>query len=52
MSLTEFQGQWPSSISLAELALINGVSEAAQLRAGQSVKRVIGTPVSQVGGQR
>lgn len=52
MSLAEFQGQWPSSISLAELALINGVSESAQLQAGQSIKRVIGTPMGQVGGQR
>ena len=52
MSLSEFQTQLPSSISLAELALINGVAEAAQLRAGQSIKRVIGTPLVQVGGQR
>jgi predicted Zn-dependent protease len=52
MSLTEFHGQWPSSISLAELALINGIPESAQLRAGQSIKRVIGTLPAQVGGQR
>jgi predicted Zn-dependent protease len=52
MSLAEFQGQWRSSITLAELALINGVPEAAQLRAGQSIKRVIGMPMAHVGGQR
>ena len=52
MSLMEFQSQWPSSISLAELALINGITESAQLRAGQSIKRVIGTMPTQVGGQR
>jgi predicted Zn-dependent protease len=52
MSLSEFQGQWPSNISLAELALINGVSDSAALRAGQSIKRVVGTPMAQVGGQR
>ena len=43
MSLSQFNAQLPSSISLAELALINGVPEGAQLRAGQSIKRVIGT---------
>jgi predicted Zn-dependent protease len=52
MSLAEFQAQAPSSISLAELALINGVSESAQLHAGQWFKRVIGTPVVQIGGRQ
>ena len=52
MSLTEFHGQWPSSISLAELALINGVLESVQLRSGQSIKRVVGTAPAQVGGTR
>jgi predicted Zn-dependent protease len=52
MSLSEFHGQWPSSISLTELALINGIPERAALRAGQSIKRVIGTPMSPVAGQR
>jgi predicted Zn-dependent protease len=52
MSLAEFHGQWPSTMTLAELALINGVSETAQLRAGQLIKRVTGTPMTQVGGQR
>jgi predicted Zn-dependent protease len=52
MSLSQFHAQLPSSISLAELALINGIPEGAQLRAGESMKRVIGTPMAQVGGQR
>jgi predicted Zn-dependent protease len=51
MSLSQFNTQLPSSISLAELALINGVAESAQLRAGQSIKRVIGTAPAQVGGR-
>jgi predicted Zn-dependent protease len=52
MTLSQFHAQLPSSISLAELALINGVPEGALLRAGQSIKRVIGTPMTHVGGQR
>ena len=52
MSLAQFHAQLPSSISLAELALINGIPEGAQLLAGQSMKRVIGTPTTQVGGSR
>lgn len=44
MTLEQFNAQLPSSISLAELAMINGLDEGAQLRAGQSIKRVIGTP--------
>jgi predicted Zn-dependent protease len=51
MSLSEFQVQMPSSISLAELALINGLPEGGQLRAGQSIKRVIGTTPAQLGGR-
>ena len=51
MSLSDFQAQLPSSISLAELSLINGVPEFGQLRAGQQIKRVIGTPLVQVGGR-
>ena len=46
MTLQQFNAQLPSSISLAELAMINGLDERAQLRAGQSIKRVIGTPVA------
>jgi predicted Zn-dependent protease len=45
MSLQQFNTQMPSGISLAELALINGLDETAQLRAGQTLKRVTGTPI-------
>ncbi|HSA54200.1 MAG TPA: M48 family metalloprotease [Gemmatimonadaceae bacterium] len=48
MSLQQFNAQLPSSIPLAELAVINGVDQGAQLRAGQSIKRVIGTPPARV----
>jgi predicted Zn-dependent protease len=51
MTLSQFQAQLPSSISLAELAIINGVPESVQLRAGQSIKRVIGTATAHVGGR-
>ena len=43
MSLQQFNSEMPSSIPLAELALINGLAETAQLRAGQAIKRVTGT---------
>jgi len=49
MSLAQFNALLPSGISLAQLALINGVDEGVQLRAGQSIKRVIGVPVTPVG---
>jgi len=42
MSLEQFNSEMPSSIPLAELALINGLEETAQLRAGQPIKRVTG----------
>jgi hypothetical protein len=48
MSLQQFNAQLPSSIPLAELAIINGLEESAPLRAGQSIKRVIGTAVPRV----
>lgn len=51
MSLQEFNTQLPSSISLAELAMINGVAENAQLRLGQSIKRVIGTSLAGLSSQ-
>jgi predicted Zn-dependent protease len=51
MTLSQFQAQLPSSISLAELAIINGVPESVQLHAGQSIKRVIGTATAHVGGR-
>jgi predicted Zn-dependent protease len=48
MSLQQFNTQLPSTISLAELALINGLAEDAQLRSGQSIKRVIGASLVRV----
>jgi predicted Zn-dependent protease len=45
MSLQQFNTERCSSIGLAELAVINGLDETAQLRSGQAVKRVRGTPV-------
>lgn len=51
MSLREFNMQLPSSIPFAELAMINGLEESAQLRFGQKIKRVIGTPLAQIGGR-
>jgi predicted Zn-dependent protease len=51
MTLSQFQAQLPSSIPLAELAIINGVPESVQLHAGQSIKRVIGTGTAHVGGR-
>ena len=48
MSLQQFDAQLPSSITLAELAMINGLDESTQLRAGQPIKRVIGTPMARV----
>jgi predicted Zn-dependent protease len=51
MTLTEFNAQRPSSISLAELAMINGVAENASLRSGQAIKRVMGTAPARVSSQ-
>lgn len=45
MTLTQFNAAQPSSISIAELAMINGMDAQASLRAGQLVKRVVGTPL-------
>lgn len=42
MSLAEFQKRYPSSIPLAQLALINGIDAGATIRIGQTVKRVQG----------
>ena len=41
MTLTQFNSQYSSSVSLDELALINGIDKAGQLRSGQMVKRVL-----------
>ena len=48
MSLEQFDRELPSSIPFAELALINGLDELARLRAGQSIKRVVGTSAPRV----
>jgi len=48
MSLQQFNAQFPSSISMAELALINGMEASGSVQAGQQVKRVIGTPMARV----
>ncbi|MEX1275282.1 MAG: M48 family metalloprotease [Bacteroidota bacterium] len=45
MSLTEFHRQYPSGVSLEVLALVNQVEQNGQLRAGQQVKRVVGSAV-------
>jgi predicted Zn-dependent protease len=42
MTLEQFQSRYPSTIPLAELALINGVQPGATLPAGRLVKRVTG----------
>ncbi len=49
MSLQQFNTEQPSSIPLAELAVINGMTDATALRAGQLVKRVTGTPLPHIG---
>jgi predicted Zn-dependent protease len=43
MTLEQFSSQYPSTISVQELAIINGVEDpATQLQAGRTVKRVVG----------
>jgi predicted Zn-dependent protease len=42
MTLEQFQARYPSSIPLAELALINGVQPGESLAAGRMVKQVTG----------
>ena len=43
MTLEQFNRQFPSSISTAQLAAINGLdAESSTLRAGQLAKRVVG----------
>jgi len=45
MTLQQFNTEFPSSVSLDEVALINGIDRTDQLRTGQSVKRVLaGSP--------
>ncbi len=45
MTLKEFNGLKPSAIGLEEVAMINGMATGTVLRAGQPVKRVVGTPL-------
>ncbi len=42
MTLAELQRRSPSTVELAELAVLNGVTEDARLPAGTLVKRVVG----------
>lgn len=42
MTLAQFHAALPSSIPIAELAIINGMTESTALRTGQLVKRVLG----------
>jgi predicted Zn-dependent protease len=42
MTLEQFQARHPSSVPLAELALLNGVEPGASLAAGRTMKRVVG----------
>ena len=46
MTLEQFDKQYPSSVSVDEVALINGMGKADQLRSGQTVKRVVGGSAS------
>jgi predicted Zn-dependent protease len=41
MTLEQFYSQYPSTVSIDEIALINGVQKGATLQAGQTVKRVV-----------
>jgi len=47
MTVTEFNAQYPSSIPVDQVALINGVDKNATIPAGEKVKRVIGGVKSQ-----
>jgi predicted Zn-dependent protease len=42
MTLEQFNGRYPSTVSLEELATLNGVAPGETLPAGQTVKRVVG----------
>ena len=41
MTLDQFNQQYPSKVSVEELAVINNVERNTQLRSGQMIKRVI-----------
>lgn len=42
MTLEQFNVQYPSTIGLDEVAVINGIGRTGLLRSGQTVKRVVG----------
>lgn len=44
MTLEEFNRQFPSSIPLEQLAIVNGVPRNGTLQAGTTVKRIVGGP--------
>ncbi len=42
MTLTDYYHQFPSSIPIEQVAIINGLQTDSQLEAGQKIKRVVG----------
>jgi predicted Zn-dependent protease len=42
MNLSQFNAQFPSTIGISQLAVINGVEQNGTLKAGQKAKRVVG----------
>jgi predicted Zn-dependent protease len=42
MTIAEFNAQFPSTVPVDVLAIVNGVGEGDKLRAGQAAKRVVG----------
>jgi predicted Zn-dependent protease len=52
MSFGEFATQYPSSVPLEELAIVNGLSSTAALSAGQLLKRIVGNRPPQTAQQR
>jgi predicted Zn-dependent protease len=41
MTLEQFNAQYPSTVSIEEIALINGLQKGTTLQSGQTVKRVV-----------
>jgi predicted Zn-dependent protease len=42
MTLADYYKQFPSSIPIEQVAIINGLQTDSQLEAGQKIKRVVG----------
>jgi predicted Zn-dependent protease len=42
MTIAEFNAQFPSSVPLEQVALVNGVADGGKLAAGGSAKRIVG----------